>query len=68
MTQQDQYLHYIGQDTTKNQSVSAIKAIIKQYWDYKYEILILRNSHQHDKNDAPFNFKKLQLLQEIKEL
>ena len=28
----------------------------------------MRNTHQHEKNDAPVNFKKLQLLQEIKEL
>ena len=29
---------------------------------------LLRNSHQHDTKDEPRNFKKLQLLQEIKDL
>ena len=29
---------------------------------------LLRNTHQHDATDAPVNFKKLQLLQEIRDL
>ena len=66
--QQNKYLYYIGKDTKKNQAQYAIKKIIKLCWDYVYEVWLLRNTHQHDTKEMPMNFKKIQLLQEIKDL
>ena len=61
-------MYFIGKDTSKNQAPYAIKQIIQLCWDYVYEMWLLQNSHQHDTKDEPRNFKKLQLLQEIKDL
>ena len=66
--QQDVYLKTIGKDISRNQSIYTIKTIIKMCWDYVYEMWLLRNTHQHDAKEGPVNFKRLQLLQEIKDL
>ena len=42
--------------------------MIKICWNHVYDTWLLRNTHQHDAKDAPVNFKKAQLLQEIREI
>ena len=49
----------------KNQVLTGMKHIIKAFWRYSRQMWFLQNSQLHNTINDPFNFKKLQLIEDI---